>query len=127
MCSPLTDLAVYIRQPDLTDPVRQCALSGDQQATVDCLRDLGFDLPCAQIWYWNTLNTRQNCLDACMANFNAPYHHPDGTLNACLQCDEDKSGEVFKAVAGRTRRNTGVPSSMCRPCAEVLPLVHVYP
>lgn len=26
----------------------------------------------------------------------------DGRLNACLQCDEDRSGPVFKATAGRT-------------------------
>ena len=133
VCSPLTDLAVYMRHPDLTDPVRQCGLvtgSGMKTAkdeAIACLQALGFDLPCAQIWYFNTLNTRAHCLDVCLANFSAPYHNPDGTLNDCLLCDEQQSGDVFKAVAGRTRRNTGLPSSMCRPCAEVVPLLHVYP
>jgi hypothetical protein len=91
-----------------------------------CLRALGFTAPCAQIWYFNTLHTRDQCLLPCLAALGQPYHQADGTLNECLVCDEEKSGPVFKAVAGRTRRNTGVPNAMCRPCAEVLPLVHVY-
>ena len=127
VCSPLVDLAVYMRHPDLTDPVRQCGLKSAKDDAVACLQALGFDLPCAQIWYFNTLNTRAHCLDVCLADFNAPYHNADGSLNDCLLCDEQQSGDVFKAVAGRTRRNTGLPSSMCRPCSEVVPLVHVYP
>lgn len=127
LCSPLADLAVYMRHPDLTEPVRQCGLAGGDAAEhTACLRALGFTEPCAQIWYFNTLHTRDQCLLPCLAALGQPYHQPDGTLNECLVCDEDKSGPVFKAVAGRTRRNTGVPNAMCRPCAEVLPLVHVY-
>jgi hypothetical protein len=127
LCSPLADLAVYMRYPDLTEPVRQCGLAGgDADEHMACLRALGFTEPCAQIWYFNTLHTRDQCLLACLAALGQPYHQADGTLNECLVCDEEKSGPVFKAVAGRTRRNTGVPNAMCRPCAEVLPLVHVY-
>jgi len=37
------------------------------------------------------------------------------------------SGPVFKAVAGRTRRNSGLASALCRPCESVYPLEHVYP
>ncbi|MCU1282383.1 MAG: hypothetical protein JWM53_5929, partial [bacterium] len=53
-------------------------------------------------------------------------NQPDGTLNACLQGDEDQSGPVFEAVAGRTRRNSGLPNATCRPCSEVQPLVPAY-
>ncbi|MBI5610347.1 MAG: hypothetical protein HY902_15830 [Deltaproteobacteria bacterium] len=127
VCSPLHDLAVYMRQRDLTDPVRQCALQPDQTGAMACLQKLGFDLPCAQIWYFNSQHTRKKCLATCLALLKAPYHNPDGTLNDCLLCDEKESGDVFKAVAGRTRRNTGLPSSMCRPCGEVVPVVHQYP
>jgi hypothetical protein len=129
LCSPLKDLAVYMRNPDLTAPVRQCGLLGmarGDEARVQCLLDLGFDAPCAAIWSFNTVHTQQECGSVCMALLDAPYHEPDGSLNACLQCDEDASGAVFKAVAGRTRRNTGLPSSMCRPCSEVVPVVHAY-
>ena len=33
---------------------------------------------------------------------------------------------VFKAVAGRTRRNSGVPSGLCRPCDAISHVVHRY-
>ena len=36
------------------------------------------------------------------------------SLNKCLQCDEDKSGPVFKSVAGRARRNSGLTSKINR-------------
>jgi hypothetical protein len=129
-CSTLTDLATYMAHNDLTEPVRACGLahfSGPMEDHVACLEALGFTRPCAQIWYWNTRNTREVCLEPCLAALGQPYHLPDGRLNPCLQCDEDQSGPVFKAVAGRTRRNTGLPNALCRPCSEVRPLPHTYP
>jgi hypothetical protein len=129
-CSSLADLAVYMRFPDLTAPVRQCAtdhLNDTPEVNMQCLEALGFTEPCAQIWYFNTVATRNACAAPCFLAFNDPYHLPDGSLNECLQCDEDHSGPVFKAFAGRTRRNTGIASSMCRPCSEVRPLIHAYP
>jgi hypothetical protein len=129
LCSPLQDLAVYMRQGDLTEPVRACGLmglSGGEEAQLECLRELGFTEPCAQIWGYNTTHTRTMCLQVCLDLLDAPYHEPDGSLNACLQCDEELSGPVFKAVAGRTRRNTGLASALCRPCDEVRRVVHRY-
>lgn len=129
VCSPLQDLAVYMRQGDLTEPVRACGLmglSGGEEAQLECLRQLGFTEPCAQVWGYNTTHTRTMCLQVCLDLLDAPYHEPDGSLNACLQCDEDLSGPVFKAVAGRTRRNTGLASALCRPCEEVRRVIHRY-
>jgi hypothetical protein len=127
LCSTLADLAVYMRHPDLTEPVRSCGIESDDEAElIACLEALGFTRPCAQIWAYNTLHTRDACILPCLAAIDAPYHHEDGTLNDCLICDEVESGAVFKAVAGRTRRNTGIASAMCRPCTEVQPLLHVY-
>jgi hypothetical protein len=130
VCSTLVNLAVYMRENDLTAPVRACGMSGFPYATfqqdVDCLQKLGFDLPCAQIWAYNTQNTRTRCLDKCLAALDQPYNLPDGSLNPCLQCDETESGPVFKWIAGRTRRNCGLPNAICRPCSEVRPLVHAY-
>lgn len=60
-CSSLANLAVYIRRPDLTDPVRDCGLQGivdGEDANIACLMALGFDEACAQIWCYNTVNTR---------------------------------------------------------------------
>ncbi len=128
VCSTLVNLVVYMRNPDLTDPVRQCGIDNmfNKNGNIECLQGLGFELPCAQIWYYNTQHTQSKCFSTCMAAVNDPYHNPDGTLNDCLLCDEVNSGPVFKAVAGRNRRNTGLPSSMCRPCAEVQPVFHYY-
>ncbi len=129
LCSPLQDLAVYMRNPDLTEPVRACGLLGiseGEEAQRECLGELGFTDPCAQIWSYNTTHTRTMCLMVCLDLLDEPYHEADGSLNACLQCDEDISGPVFKAVAGRTRRNTGLASALCRPCDEVRQVVHRY-
>jgi hypothetical protein len=131
VCSTLANLAVYMRNNDLGMPVRACAFAnpadgGTGNGDLDCLLGLGFDLPCAQIWAYNTTNTRMACLTPCVENFGAAYNNPDGTLNACLQCDEDQSGPVFKSVAGRTRRNSGLPNAICRPCSQVQPLTHAY-
>lgn len=128
VCSTLENLAVYMRENDLTAPVRDCGISagGDFAANVACLRGLGFDLPCAQVWAYNTAHTRSVCLTPCLSALSAPYHLPDGRLNDCILCDEEKSGATFKAVAGRTRRNSGLPNALCRPCSEVRPLEHAY-
>lgn len=130
LCSSLADLAVYMRYPDLGAPVTQCGvdnLAGPMEAHLECLAGLGFTPACAQIWYYNTVHTRMKCAATCFPLLDAPYHTPDGALNECLQCDEDISGPIFKKVAGRTRRNTGLASSLCRPCSEVHPLLHEYP
>jgi len=55
-----------------------------------------------------------------------PSTKADGTLNECLQCDEDRSGPVFKATAGRTRRNSGIRSSIARPDDQVSQVAHDY-
>jgi len=63
VCSSLENLAVYMKENDLTAPVRTCGiLNVPFQANVACLQSLGFDLPCAQIWAYNTANTRSKCL-----------------------------------------------------------------
>jgi hypothetical protein len=129
VCSTLANLAVYMQNDDLTAPVRQCGLQTSADggnADVTCLMQLGFDLPCAQAWAYDTANTRSLCLAVCLANLTAPYNEPDGALNPCLQCDEDESGPVFKQVAGRTRRNSGIPNAICRPCSQTQALVHSY-
>lgn len=130
LCSTLADLAVYAREIDLTAPVRQCGidtLGAGLEANVACLEELGFTYPCAQIWAYNTANTRVRCAEPCFRLLGAPYHEVSGVINECLRCDEELSGPVFKAIAGRTRRNTGLASALCRPCNEVQRIAHDYP
>lgn len=127
VCSPLTDLAVYMKNDDLVAPVQQCGVSSpDVASDVACLEALGFDEPCADAWAYDTAHTRSVCLTICTTSTVSTYNTPDGGLSPCLQCDEDQSGPVFQAVAGRTRRNSGLPNAICRPCSEVQPLVHAY-
>ena len=128
-CSSLQDLAVYIGNPDLTGPVRACGAQGftdGEEAQRQCLLDIGFSEPCADIWLYNILNTRRECLASCLEYFDLPHHLADGSLNPCIQCDEDESGPIFKLVSGRTRRNSGLASGLCRPCETVFPLTHSY-
>lgn len=129
VCSTLDDLAVYAGVGDLTKPVRQCGLDhifGTQEEHLACLMNLGFTRPCAQIWYFNTKHTQAECADECFSAIDDPYHLDDGALNPCLRCDEQLSGPVFKAIAGRTRRNSGLATALCRPCDSVTPLAHDY-
>ena len=126
-CSTLQDLAVYVEKPDLTAPARKCGSKG-ATASLKCLKVLGFSTACAQTWLYNVENTRRQCFSVCVWSWiegEKPTYN-DGRLNACLQCDEDRSGPVFKAVAGRTRRNSGIHSSIPRPNDEIAPVVHDY-
>jgi hypothetical protein len=127
-CSTLQDLAVYLEKPDLTTPVRGCGILWGASARLACLRELGFSAACAQTWLYNVENTRRQCFSTCLRSWidgEAPTSN-DGRLNACLQCDEDHSGPVFKATAGRTRRNSGIRSSIPRANEEIAPVVHDY-
>ena len=128
-CSSLQSLAVYIKEGDLAGPVRSCTSAGiiqSEEKTMECLMEIGFDRICAKAWYYNTKNTTSKCILKCLDDFNSVYHLPDGTLNDCIQCDEDESGPVFKATSGRTRRNSGLPTALCRPCDTVSRVKHYY-
>ncbi len=128
-CSTLQDLATYLYHRDLTTPVRRCsALVWFPNRSMHCLEDLGFSPACAETWYYNAKNTARECLWPCLASWlrQEPFNKPDGSLNDCLACDEECSGPVFKYVAGRTRRNSGIHSEIDRPEDEVYPIVHDY-
>lgn len=128
VCSSLQDLAVYLDRPDLTTPVRQCALKSmlSKEWAMECLMELGFTEQCADIWYYNAQNTRRQCLVTCLWHLFAPNNMDDGSLNPCLQCDEDLSGPVFQKVAGRIRRNSGLQSAISRKNEEVARVEHLY-
>lgn len=128
-CSSLNDLAVYL-SGDLTRPTRKCGMIGafSISKAKECLMNIGFSEQCTQIWLYNTINTRKNCFSVCIIAWilNEPFTKPDGSLNDCLQCDEDKSGPVFKYFSGRTRRNSGIKSEIDRPTDEIYNVTHCY-
>ncbi len=124
-CSTLQDLAVYLERKDLTTPVRRCAARVLwKSSALSCLKELGFTEACALTWYYNARNTFFRCLRPCLSSWirGEPFNRADGSLNACLQCDEEKSGPIFKATAGRTRRNSGIVSEIGRKPGEILDL-----
>lgn len=128
-CSSLASLALLIEMPDQTGPIRDCGmlgLGGDIQLVIECLEELGFEGPCAQINAYNTRHTSAKCGSICISLLKSPYQNPDGSLNACIQCDEDESGDIFRAVAGRARRNSGIPAALCRPCQGIAFILHKY-
>ncbi len=128
-CSTLKDLAVYLRLPNLTVPVRRCAaLSLIKPLAMQCLKNIGFSNACAETWYFNAKHTRKNCAAVCLKSWLAgePFNNKAGDLNACLTCDEEYSGPVFKFSAGRTRRNSGITSAIQRGAEEQSNLQHNY-
>jgi hypothetical protein len=127
-CSTLRDLAVYLQHRDLTYAVRSCSFNVARGPILSCLENIGFSRDCALTWYYNIRNTGRQCLGTCLASWirREPLNKADGTLNGCLQCDEDKSGPIFKYWAGRTRRNSGIRSEIQRRGDELYPVVHDY-
>eukprot|EP00924_Labyrinthula_sp_SR-Ha-C_P006837 snap_masked-scaffold_8-processed-gene-2.41-mRNA-1 protein AED:0.04 eAED:0.04 QI:0/-1/0/1/-1/1/1/0/278 len=82
----------------------------------------GSDNPCQPIedeegQCGNTINGQPACSDY-------QWENGEYRLNACLQCDECRSGPIFQKVAGRTRRNSGIESSIARP--DVISIHHNY-
>jgi len=129
-CSILQDLGVYISR-NLTDETRRCGLEGTflgQQHVLNCLKEIGFSNECAKIWQYNIKHTKAECFSVCIWAWitNEPFNKPDGSLSDCIQCDEDKSGPNFKYFSGRTRRNSGIPSSIYRPPQTVYNMTHCY-
>lgn len=128
LCSTLEDFALYAEDLDIGKSVKDCGLKNlfsSFRDLVSCIEELGFTKPCAQIWAYNVRNTQDKCIQFCIGN--DPYNQKDGSLGPCLECDEIRSGPVFKHVAGRTRRNTGIANAICRFCDEVQPVYHNYP
>ena len=125
LCSSLQDLVVYMRHQDLTTRGQECGVMGltERENGVKCFQKLGMSEGCAAIWMANVQSTLHNCGGVCFLEdlLDEPYNGPAPTckLSKCLQCDEDNSGDVFKAFAGRTRRRSGLVTAIARPCDTI--------
>ncbi|GAM17300.1 hypothetical protein SAMD00019534_004750, partial [Acytostelium subglobosum LB1] len=133
LCSTTKDLSSYMQYMDLTSPIRDCAIVTfvSNEESLECMmHSVGFTYDCAVIWLYDALNTRADCKDICIYDYimHTPNNLPPNStnLNPCLQCDEDKSGPVFKAVAGRTRRDSGLRSAINRPPSSIYNITHYY-
>jgi len=123
-CSSTQDLAVYIETPNLQGAGIQCGLLAlsNETAAWECYQAIGFSPACAKTWLHDTSFTRDNCLDVCLANLNAPpnLNVSNCPLNDCINCNEEISGPIFKRIAGRTRRGSGLLSYIIRNCSELV-------
>ena len=119
---------MYLQRRDLTYAVRSCSFKIARGPILSCLERIGFSPQCALTWYYNIRNTGRHCLGVCLGSWlkREPLNRPDGSLNRCLQCDEDSSGPIFKYWAGRTRRNSGIRSEIRAGQGELYPLGHDY-
>ena len=129
LCSTATDLAAYLAAPDLTSAGKKCGMKALASFNwgVSCFEDLGFTKPCSQIWTRDALATSSSCGWTCMKMLLTPNNGPPPmcSLNKCIQCDEDESGPLFKQIAARTRRRSGLVSAIVRPCSSVYQIEHV--
>ena len=132
-CSTTQDLAVYLTETDLTTASKECIKRGlvNQDEGIACLEnDIGFTNACAKIWLFNGENTGQRCTLPCVAaeiqNYANNGPAPECPLNGCLACDEEQSGPIFQRFAGRTRRRSGVLTTIARPCEEMAMIDHDY-
>jgi hypothetical protein len=135
-CSSLQDLSIYMSK-GLTQPTRKCSKLLLPSLIKSCLKDdIGFTDICAEAWTYNAQHTRKECKKVCIQEYglaNLVLNRLDGKdysysgrLSECIKCDENISGMGFKALAGRTRRNSGLKSEIERDPNEILPLVHHY-
>ena len=115
-CSSTQDLAIYKKKRNLTDPIKRCALRGmlAKKWNHKCVKNIGFSKPCAQVWFYNSQNTLKKCWKPCLKHYFSKNNISKSKLNPCLQCDENINGPIFKRLAGRTRRNSGIKSSIQR-------------
>ena len=125
-CSTLQDLSVYLKNKNLTKKTRRCGFKSifNKNKCYNCIKNLGFTEPCAKIWYYNTINTKEKCMLPCLWNIDSTYTKKNNKLNKCLECDEKVSGTCFKNIAGRTRRNSGIISEINRNANEMQTLKH---
>ena len=66
-CSTTQDLFVYLTR-NLTRPIRKCGVKyfHSKGQMKHCIKKLGFSDACAQVWYWNTINTKKHCAITCI-------------------------------------------------------------
>ena len=131
-CSSLQDLVVYMKIPDLTEVGIKCGFRAilNFNDGVVCYTGYGFSEECAKIWIYDTMNTHVQCPSCIIfATSGTPSNlpAPGCGLVECIQCDEDRSGPLFKKFAGRTRRDSGLMSKIVRNCSAVPEVYHQDP
>jgi len=126
-CSNPHDIQVYVEtRKTIAKKSKQCGPKvyfGSKGDVSDCLESkIGFTRDCTNCWAENMINTGDKCLFTClrtlfsgfMAENNVKGSGEGGWLNACLYCDEKRSGPAFVTCSGVARRRLGIVSEIER-------------
>jgi len=137
-CSNPHDIRQYVEtRKTIASKSKSCGIKvyfGDKNDLIKCLQDkIGFDRPCTVCWADNMINTADKCLSTClrtlfsgfMTENNIDGAGDEGWLNACLYCDEKRSGPNFVTCSGVARRRLGIVSEIERNPEEQCPHVDV--
>ena len=120
-CSNPHDIEIYnATRNTLTGSTKRCSflyLFFGEWAARECMKSVDFTPGCNECWIENIkcdLNTK--CLWICLrSTMNGDERNkPDGSLNDCLQCDEDVCGPDYVKCAGANRRRSGIVSDIDR-------------
>eukprot|EP00188_Purpureofilum_apyrenoidigerum_P006414 Plantae.Rhodophyta-Purpureofilum_apyrenoidigerum.ctg9975.p1 GENE.Plantae.Rhodophyta-Purpureofilum_apyrenoidigerum.ctg9975~~Plantae.Rhodophyta-Purpureofilum_apyrenoidigerum.ctg9975.p1 ORF type:complete len:224 (+),score=26.83 Plantae.Rhodophyta-Purpureofilum_apyrenoidigerum.ctg9975:202-873(+) len=131
-CSNVHDVGIYENTKlTLTTSTALCGalylFTGDSAAEICMDKAVGFTETCKQCWMENLRCTTTSCGGLCLKHVvtslftgtNISRPNLDGSLNACLDCDERLCGPRFKNCAGATRRRSGIESDILRHDSEI--------
>ncbi|MDA8792734.1 hypothetical protein N9N67_05780 [Bacteriovoracaceae bacterium] len=132
-CSSLHDLAIYLESRDLVTNGRKCALKKGLNSSKKChINLMGLSPVCSEVWAYSAMATKKRCKKICLKEyglikallrkFPKERVNEDGTLKPCILCDELRSGGAFRFSAGRSRRSSGITSSIQREENEIYPI-----
>ena len=123
-CSNPQDIRQYVETRQvIAKDVRSCSSKVYFGGLEECLeRVTGFTPECTVCWADNMRNTAEKCLSTCMRSIFSGFmtsNNIDGAgdevvLNACIYCDEKRSGPDFVTCSGVARRRLGIVSEIER-------------
>ena len=124
-CSNMNDIKVYHdTRNTMTGFATGCAfkfLMFGKKAARKCMAKSKLSEGCLDCWVDNIQCTVGKCMWICLKSrmMLQPRNLPDGSMNPCLQCDEDNCGPPFIECAGANRRRSGIRSDIDRPGDQV--------
>mmetsp|Transcript_10531 Transcript_10531/g.29976 ORF Transcript_10531/g.29976 Transcript_10531/m.29976 type:complete len:208 (+) Transcript_10531:349-972(+) len=120
-CSTPHDINVYYdTRNTLTKFTTRCSflyLMFGEWAMRKCMQKVNFTPGCNECWLENIkCDVNSKCLWICLKSTlsGESNNKGDGTLNSCLQCDEDVCGPAYIRCAGANRRRSGITSDIDR-------------
>ncbi|KAH3761775.1 hypothetical protein Pelo_6424 [Pelomyxa schiedti] len=132
-CSNYHDIWIYnVTRNNLTETSTKCAalIFLGEDAVTRCFNEhVGFTDACTECWVENVVCDNENCLIPCIECEieHCPHNYPNGSLNKCLQCDEDICGPGFISCAGANRRDSCIVSDIERDDDEICTLCDTWP